>query len=227
MGTGLAAFRYPEDYRCNFVAGTMTLRAPGSSVSIPISELSRSPFENVQSAVCRSRTDPGSDALEIASVGVHRRRRHWLRHSVGFAGVARSNEDPMNKRIEGTCTNGREHRWLLPCRRSRVRVPSSALKTPASREFCFPDWKHESQMNPKKYVDVRRLPLRSGSSNRLPTRSDSPTTGASTSRERRSAPDQTTSSPSWGDDAKATRSNPDDGGADEVRSLFMDQAVPR
>jgi hypothetical protein len=87
---------------------------------------------------------------------------------------ARSNEDPMNKRIEGTCTNGREHRWLLPCRRSRVRVPSSALKTPASREFCFPDWKHESKMNPKKYVDVRRLPLRSGSSNRLPTRSDAP-----------------------------------------------------
>jgi hypothetical protein len=37
-------------------------------------------------------------------------------------------EDPVSKRFERTCADGREHRAHLPCRGSWVRVPSSALR---------------------------------------------------------------------------------------------------
>jgi hypothetical protein len=41
---------------------------------------------------------------------------------------ARPSRDPVTKPFERTGANGREHRSHLPCRRSWVRVPSSALK---------------------------------------------------------------------------------------------------
>src|SRR5690348_410252 len=53
----------------------------------------------------------------------------------GSLAFARSDQHPASKRFERTGANGREHRWLLPCGRSWVRVPSSALKTPVNRGF--------------------------------------------------------------------------------------------
>jgi hypothetical protein len=51
----------------------------------------------------------------------------------GSVVFARSDEDPVNKRFERTGANWREHRSYLPCKRSRVRVPSASqtpLETP-------------------------------------------------------------------------------------------------
>src|SRR5579862_8094877 len=44
-----------------------------------------------------------------------------------------STEDAEIKRFERTGANGCEHRWLLPCRRSWVRVPSSSLSPSCPR----------------------------------------------------------------------------------------------
>src|SRR5438093_7592316 len=60
-----------------------------------------------------------------AARGVARMARFGVRS--GSVGFARSDEDAANKRFERTCATGREHRSHLPCRRSWVRVPSSAL----------------------------------------------------------------------------------------------------
>ena len=61
-------------------------------------------------------------------------------------------EDTAKERPERAGANGCEHRAHLPCRRSWVRVPSSAPKTPVNRGFCLGTRQHESQMSPK---DVR------------------------------------------------------------------------
>jgi hypothetical protein len=72
----------------------------------------------------------------------------------GSLAFAPSGEDSGNKPFERTGANGREHRWHLPCRRPRVRVPSSAPKTPGSRGFvfeiptnCVPDESQSAEAN--------------------------------------------------------------------------------
>ena len=57
-----------------------------------------------------------------------------LQHESEAAGSAQAAD---RRRIEGTGANGRNFSAPLPCRRSWVRVPSSASKTPADRGFLF------------------------------------------------------------------------------------------
>ena len=45
---------------------------------------------------------------------------------------------------------GCDRRHGLPCRRSRVRVPSSASKAPVNRGFLFSRWGHVSPICPEK-----------------------------------------------------------------------------
>ena len=70
-----------------------------------------------------------------AERGVARMARFGVRS--GAVAFARLSQHPATSGFERTGANGREHRRLLPCRRSWVRVPSSAPKTPVNLGFLF------------------------------------------------------------------------------------------
>jgi hypothetical protein len=65
---------------------------------------------------------------------------------------ARAIPEAEDKRFERTVSNRRERRLHLPCRRSWVRVPSSAPKTPVNLGFCFEKRQRESPMSPRKWT---------------------------------------------------------------------------
>jgi hypothetical protein len=67
----------------------------------------------------------------------------------GSVVFARPGEDPVSKRFQLTGANWREHRAHLPCRRSWVRVPSSAYETPVNRGFLYVERQRESPLSPK------------------------------------------------------------------------------
>jgi hypothetical protein len=136
-------------------AATRPILRPRPTASVPLNEavpqavgVEPASFDSDQShqtwlkryAVADVRSRPAHvlnlsirDAYRIQRVA--RMARFGVRS--GSLAFARTDEHAASKRFERTGANGCEHRWLSPCRRSWVRVPSSAPQTPGNRGFFF------------------------------------------------------------------------------------------
>jgi len=106
------------------------VRTPGRAACGPdgdLVDLSQSPEVGVGSGAGRGGMRDGALARPAKHRGVARMARFGVRS--GSVAFARSAKHLVDKRFERTGANPCEHRWLLPCRRSWVRVPSSALNS--------------------------------------------------------------------------------------------------
>jgi hypothetical protein len=106
-----------------------------------------SPRPRVRRTQASTRRREKGDKRPSSASGVARMARLGVRS--GSLAFARQTRNLGNKRFERTGANGCDHRAHLPCRRSWVRVPSSALekpRSPVAGVFCClrverRDWK--------------------------------------------------------------------------------------